>query len=172
MSDSTPAPVRRLDPPPTAVRVAKRLWVTSLVLGLIAGFFIFLARADQLERLRTLVTEVDDTLDSETLGAVALILFWGTLGGLALLFAVEAIMINVMLRGRGGARWALMVLLVINAAAILVAESVLIAPDDAGLLLRLLLLAQLVLASAGLVSSLLPRATVWFRVVREARARF
>lgn len=171
MSDSTPAPVRRLSPPTTAVRVARWLWLASLTLGVIAGFFVFLSRADQLERLRALVIGLDATLDSETLDAAALIVFWGALGVLALVFALEAIMLNVMLRGRGGARWALLCLLVFHAGALVLADAALIAPDNTGLYLWILLLVQLVLASAGLVFSLLPGPSRWFRAEHKRRSQ-
>lgn len=171
MSDSTPAPVRRLGPPTPTVRVARGLWLTSLALGAIAGFFVFLYRADQLERLRELVTDFDSSLDSETVDAVTLIVFWGGLGALALVLLLEAISLNILLRGHGGARWALIGMLVVHACTLVLADSVLIAPDQAGLYLWILLLAQLVLASTGLVFSFLPGASRWFRAEREARRR-
>ncbi|WP_227411916.1 hypothetical protein [Cryobacterium sp. BB736] len=163
MSDSTPAPVRRLSPPTRTLLTARWLWLASLALGLIAGFFIFIYRADQIDRLQQTITELDATRAAETVDALSLLVFWGALGILALVLVLEAIMLSVMLRGHGGARWALLFLLVLNAGAVLLADAVLLPPEGNGPYLWLLLIAQFVLAGAGFVCSLLPGSSGWFR---------
>ncbi len=163
MSDSTPAPVRRLSPLTRTLLAARWLWLASIALGLIAGFFVFIYRADQIDRLKQMITELDATRAAETVNALSLLVFWGALGILALVLVLEAIMLSVMLRGHGAARWALLFLLVLNAGTVLLADAVLLPPDGNGPYLWLLLIAQFVLAGAAFVCSLLPGASGWFR---------
>jgi hypothetical protein len=167
MSDSTPAPVLEPVVPTRLVRASRTLWLTSFASGSIAILFAFVARDEQLGRLRDLLTGLAPDRDPDTLGALAVLVFWGTLGLLALVIVSEAVVVHVMMRRHGGARWALMFILFINAGAALVVDAFVIVPGDEGLYLRICLLAQLSLAGAGLVVSLLPGASAWFRSKRK-----
>jgi hypothetical protein len=171
MSDSTPAPVLQPIVPTRTVKQARTLWLVSFAAAAIALLFAFVARDEQLGRLREMVTELAPERDAETLAALASLVFWGTLGLVALIIAVEAIVLRVMMRGHGAARWVLLLMLVINAAASLLADVFVILPGDDGLYLRICLVAQLALAGAGLVLSLFPGASAWFRAQKKTRRR-
>lgn len=171
MSDRTPAPVLEPIVPTRQVKAARTLWLVSFAAGFIAVLFAFVARNEQLERLRQLVTELAPERDAETLAALAALVFWGTLALFALVLVIEAIVLRVMMRGHGAARWALMVILVLNAGVLLVADAVVIAPGDEGIYLRICLVAQLALGGVGLVLSLFPGASAWFRAQKKRRRR-
>jgi hypothetical protein len=171
MSDRTPAPVLQPVVPTRQVKAARTLWIISFAAGLIAMLFAFVARDEQLTRLRELITSLAPERDAATLSALASLVFWGTLALVVLLIAVEAILLRVMMRGRGGARWALMVTLIISAGALVIADALVIPPGDDGLYLRVCLVAQLTLAGAGLVLSLFPGASSWFRAQKKPRRR-
>jgi hypothetical protein len=171
MSDRTPAPVLQPIVPTRQVRAARTLWIISFAAGLIAMLFAFVARDDQLKRLRELTTDLAPERDAETLSALASLVFWGTLALVVLVIVIEAILLRVMVRGHGGARWALMFTLFVNAGALLIADALVIPPGDDGLYLRVCLIAQLTLAGAGLVLSLFPGASSWFRAQKKARRR-
>jgi hypothetical protein len=171
MSDSTPAPVLQPIVPTSTVKAARTLWLVSFAAGFIAMLFAFVSRDEQLGRLRELVTELAPERDTETLLALAALVFWGTLVLVALVIVIEAILLRVMMRGRGGARWALVLMLFLSAAVSLIADAFVILPGDDGLYLRICLVAQLALAGAGVVLSLFPGASGWFRAQRKARRR-
>lgn len=171
MSNRTPAPVLEPIVPTRQVKAVRTLWLVSFAAGSIAILFAFVSRDEQLGRLRELITDLAPERDAETLGALAALVFWGSLGTLALVIVIEAIVLRVMMRGHGGARWALMFILFINAGALLIADAFVIAPGDEGLYLRICLMAQLTLAGVGVVLSLFPGASAWFRAQKKRRRR-
>ena len=171
MSDSTPAPVLQPIVPTRTVKLARTLWLVSFAAGSIAILFAFVSRDEQLSRLRDLVTQLAPERDAETLAALASLVFWGTLGLVALVIVIEAILLRVMMRGHGGARWALMFILFVNAAVSLIADAFVILPGEEGLYLRICLVGQLTLAGGGLVLSLFPRPSAWFRAQKKSRRR-
>ena len=171
MSDRTPAPVLKPIVPSRQVKVARTLWIVSFASGSIAMLFAFVARNEQLERLRELVTELAPERDAETLSALSSLVFWGTLGLVALVIVIQAVLLHAMMRGHGGVRWALLFTLIICAAIAVVADALVIPPGDEGLYLRICLVAQLALAGAGSVLSLFPGASAWFRAQKKARRR-
>lgn len=171
MSNRAPAPIPRRTVPTRTVTVARCLWLLSYLLGVVAVAFTYLSRNAQLERLRTLSSELRPGETAETLDSVAAVVFWSMLGALVLIIVVEALLLAVMMRQRGGARWALLAVLVIHGAVWALADAVLIGPGAPELYLRLLLLAQLVTACAGWVVSLLPGARAWFRSQPRVRDR-
>ena len=169
MSDRTPAPVLQPIVPTRQVKWARTLWLLSFAAGSIALLFAFVSREQQLNRLRELVTELAPERDAETLAALASLVFWGTLALVTLIIVIQAILLRAMVRGHGGARWALMFSLFIGAAISLIADAVAIPPGDDGLYLRICLVVQLVFGGVGLVLSLFPGASAWFRSLKEAR---
>lgn len=171
MSDSTPPPVPLPIEPTGPVKAARSLWIISFAVGLLAAVFVFLARNAQVERLRQLVTDLQPDRNAETLRAVATFVVWGSLGALVLLIVVEALLLRVMMRRHGGARWALLIVLLIHGAVAVLADAIVVAPTDEGVYVRILLGAQLLLAVAGLVVSMLPGARRWFRAEHKARGR-
>ena len=73
-----------------------------------AAYFIFLFHTDQLDRLVELLTGLDTGHDAATLRALATLLVWASLGALALVIVIEAILVAVMMRRHGWVRWVLM----------------------------------------------------------------
>jgi hypothetical protein len=171
MSNRSPAPICRRTPPTTTVSAARSLWILSFLLGLVTVAFTYLSRDGQLDRLRMLSTELRPGQTAETLGSVAALVFWSILGALVLVIIVEALLLGIMMRQRGGARWALLAVLVIHGALWVLADAVLIAHEESELYLRLLLVAQLITACVAWVVSLLPGAAAWFRVQPRMRGR-
>jgi hypothetical protein len=169
MSDRTPAPVLQPVVPTRQVKWARTLWLVSFAAGSIALLFAFVSRNEQLVRLRELVTELAPERDAETLAALASLVFWGTLALVALIIVIQAVLLRVMMRGHGGARWALMLFLFVGAGVSLIADAFAIPPGEDGLYLRICLVAQLVVAGVALVLSLFPGASAWFRRVKKAR---
>lgn len=171
MSDRTPAPKLQPIVPTRLVKVARTFWLVAFAAGFIAVLFAFVSRNEQLERLRTLVTELAPERDADTLSALASLVFWGTLLLYVVVMVIEAILLRVMMRGHGGARWALMIVLVVNSVVLLIADAFVIVPGDDGLYLRICLVGQLALAGVGLVLSLFPNASAWFRAQKKRRRR-
>jgi hypothetical protein len=169
MSDSTPAPIRKVPPPASAVLAARSLWVTSIVVGVAAVVFAFLSRGDQLQPLIEVVGDLQPDLAVDDREPIAAAIIIGGLGGLAIVFLAEALLVRFMaVRARGRARWGLVAMVVLNVLLCAVAASF-IAVGQYGVLAASLLAAQLLLACAALVASFLPSATAWFR--REDQAR-
>jgi hypothetical protein len=171
MSDVTPAPLRRPIVATGPIKVSRLLWLISFVLGLLAAYFVFLFRNDQLDRLSELLTGLDTSHDAPTLRALATLLVWAGLGALALVIAIEALLVAVMMRRHSWVRWVLLGVLVVHACVWVVVDAVIVAPEEQVIYFRLLLLAQLVLASVGLILSLFPGATEWFRAEHQTRRR-
>ena len=170
LSNPVPPPI----PPPMtatgAARVSKLLWLTSFAAGLMAIVFAFLARDAQVERLKEIVTDIRPDQDAASLEAVASVVFWGTLGALALVIAVEALLVRVMMRRRRWPRWVLMPVLLLHGAVALLADGFVVLPEE-GVYVGALLAAQLLLALAGLVVSFLPGAGAWLRAENQPRRR-
>ncbi|MCU1635710.1 MAG: hypothetical protein JWQ68_949 [Cryobacterium sp.] len=169
MSDRTPAPV----PPPVIpnrpLKASRFLWLASFALGLLAAVYAFLSRNDQIDQLRKLAGDAAPDQASGTRDAVASAVFWGTLVALVLIVVIEAILLRVMLRRHGGARWALLVVLLVHAGVALLAASVVAVNAFEGLSVQLLLLAQLASACVALVSSAVPGTGSWFRGEHQPR---
>ncbi|WP_127129625.1 hypothetical protein [Georgenia sp. SYP-B2076] len=164
-----PAPIQQHVTPTTTLRVSRALWLLSFASGLAAAAFAFLVRVDQHTRLLDQVTALDPSRDAETLDKVATIVFWGAIGAVVLVIAIEALLMRSMMRGRGSARVGLFVMVVVHVVVAILAESFLAAPGTAGGAVRWPLVAQLLLACAALVTSLLPGANAWFRAVQGRR---
>jgi hypothetical protein len=163
MSDITPPPVVQRLEPTAAVKVSGTLWIVSFAAGLIATLFVFISRHDQLQRIRELVTGLEPKEDVEVLGSLTSLLFWGSLGALVLIIAIEALLVHLMMRRHGRTRWAMLAVLFLHSGVLLVADTLVVASGAEGIYVRLLLVGQLTLAGAGLVISMLPAASAWFR---------
>jgi hypothetical protein len=169
LSDHTPAPIREILKPPPAVRRVRFLWILSFASGLIAGIFAFFARDEILEHVRGLINGLERGDDQQTVEALAVVVFWGTLGMLALVILIEAVLLGVLMRRHGKVRFVLLAMLLVNGAVTLLADAFLAAPGDQELGIRVLLVLQLVLAGAAVVASVLGGASQWFR--NQARGR-
>lgn len=153
------------------VKAARSLWLLSFLLGAVAIAFAYLSSDARLERLREIVTEVDPAQDEATVDAVAALVHWGSLGALALIILVEALLLRALMRRRGGIRWAQLVVILLHGGAAVLADAFLVAPGEGDMYLRWVLVAQVVLACAALVVSLLPGADTWFRAEHETYGR-
>jgi hypothetical protein len=162
MSDVTPPPIAAPLRPPRILRVSRGVWIASFVVGLLAIAFAFLSRNAQFERLRLVIADLEPGQNDSTLDSVTAVIFWGTIGGLAVVILVEALLLRAVLRRHGAVRWVLLVLLVIHAAVAVVADGF-VGMDEEGLVVRIVLSVQLLLAGVALVLALLPRASRWFR---------
>lgn len=168
LSDASPAPVPVKVPLPRTMRVVQVLWLVSLAMGVAAVIFAVLSQDAHVEQLRQVVAELGTEQGEEAEQAAAAIAFWGSIAALALVVAVEAILVAVMLRGHGGARWALLALLPVHAVAMLLADAFL-GLGDYGAVFSALLYGELLLAICAVVAGLLAGATAWFRSKQEAR---
>src|SRR5690606_22301173 len=96
------------------------------------------------------------------------LLFWAAFAGLAAVTVLEAVLVFVMLNGRGGMRWALIpIVVLVHTPAALLADAF-VAIDEGGRLISLLLLLQWGAAVVATVASLLPAAGDWFAAKRAA----
>lgn len=169
MSDSTPAPLRKAPPPATTVRVARSLWLTSAVVAAAAVVFAFLSRDQQLAPFAALIAEVQPDVGADDREPLAATIIIGSLAALAVVIVIELLLVRTMTtKGRGAARWGLLAIGVVNALLCVVASAY-VTEGQYGALSAGLLVGQLVLAGAALVTGFLPSATGWFRSQDEAR---
>ena len=139
------------------LKASRLIWLISFVVGLLAAYFVFLFRSDQLKRLNEVLTGLDTNHDAQTLRALATLLVWASMGALALVIAIEAILLAVMMRGHGWARWVLLGVLVVHAAVWVVVDAVIVAPDAQVIYFRILLLFAARAGQRGAGPRLLPR---------------
>ncbi len=133
--------------------------------------FAFFARDAILEHVRGLINGLERGDDQETVEALAVVVFWGTLGLLALVILIEAALLVVLLRRHGKVRFVLLAMLFVHGVVTLIADAFLAAPGDQELGIRVLLVLQLALAGAAVVASVLHGASQWFRAEGQARGR-
>ncbi|MET1156082.1 hypothetical protein, partial [Arthrobacter sp.] len=169
LSDHTPAPIREILTPPPAVKRVRFLWILSFASGVIAGIFAFFAREAIQEHVRGLINGLERGDDQETVEALAVVVFWGTLGLLALVILVEAVLLAVLMRRHGKVRFVLLAMLLVHGLVTLLADAFLAAPGDQELGIRVLLVMQLALAGAAVVASVLNGAGQWFRAEKQTR---
>jgi hypothetical protein len=162
MSDTRPAPIQKKTNPSPKIKAGRSLWLASFAAGVTALLFIIFDQERRMEPLRQIVTDLAPDRDAGTLDAVVALVFWGSLGGIALVILIQMLLLWVVMRRHGWARWALVVVLLVHAGATLLADSFLAAPGDA-LHIRLLLVAQLALAFVATVIMVLPGTGAWFR---------
>ncbi|MPV88189.1 hypothetical protein GB882_05865 [Georgenia ruanii] len=162
--------MRRRIPPPRSILTSRTLWLLSFVAGLVAVGFAWVDRTAGQQRLTELVTELDPTRDPASLESLGRLIFWGSLAAVLLVIVVEALLLRTMMGRRAWARIALLVVLVVHAAVMVLADAYLAAPGTAGAGVRWPLVAQLLLAAAAWIVSLAPSATRWFRAEPASRA--
>lgn len=167
MSNLTPAPVPKTVPPTVTIHVSRYLWLASFVAGMGVLLFGFLARNTQVEWLTGVVEDLQPDQDAGTLENVATFLFWASLVAISVVILVEALLVRRMMRRHGAVRWAMFFVLLVHAAITLLADGLLVTPEQEGVYLRILLAAQFLLAVAALLASLMPGAWSWFRAERD-----
>ena len=146
--------------------MSRGVWIASFVVGLLAIAFAFLSRNAQFERLRLAISDLEPGQDDAVLDSATAVVFWGTITALAVVILVEALLFRAVLHRHGAMRWVLLAFLVVHAAVAVVADGF-VGMDEEGLIVRIVLAAQLLLAGVALVLALLPPASRWFRAKPE-----
>jgi hypothetical protein len=166
MSDKTPPPAQLPTSPTGPVKVSRFLWLGSFVVGLAVLAFAFLSRDDQIERLSDVIAEVEPGRAAATLTSAATIVFWSSIGAIAVVVVVEALLLRAVVRRHRWAQWAQLLVLLAHTGVVLLAGSFL-ALGDQGLLIAGLLIVQLLLGVVALIVSVLPGSGAWFRAQNE-----
>ncbi|PJJ63488.1 hypothetical protein [Compostimonas suwonensis] len=166
MSDLTPAPVQLPTSPDGVIRVSRTLWLGSFVASLAAIAFVFLSRNTRIDRLEEFVSERAPDENASTVESVATVIMWASIAALGLFLIIQALLLHGITHRHGSVRWAMLVVLVGQIAATVVVDSF-IATGDEGIYITAILLLQIVLACAALITSFLPGSRHWFRPDRQ-----
>lgn len=161
MALSSAPPIAVATTPPPPARWSRSLWITSFVAGIAVVVMGFLGRDAHFERLTGVIGTMVPEGDAEALEATTAVVFLGSLIMLALVIAMEAVLIAVLFRRRIWARWALAPLVLLHAVVTVITADFVVAPGADGVLTIVLLAAQFILASAGLILLFLPATTTW-----------
>ncbi|MEQ4567679.1 hypothetical protein [Paenarthrobacter sp. CAP02] len=158
---SSAPPIAAATKPPTFARVSRSLWVASFLAGLGVVVTGFLARDSHFERLKGLIGTMVPDGDAKAVDGATAVVFLGSLAMLALVMAMEAVLLAVLFKRRLWARWALAPVVLLHAIVTVITRDFVVAPGSEGVLATLLLAAQFVLAAAGLILLFLPSTTSW-----------
>ena len=160
-SSRTPAPIQSSAEPPGALKTARVFLLGSVLVSVALCVVTFLNRDSHSERLVALVTERDPERSAESLEAVAAIVFWGSFGALVLVAVLQAFTISALMRQHAWARTVLVILLVLQVGAVLLAADFLVPSGTEGEYTLLALAAQVPLAGLGLIIAFLPSVSAW-----------
>ena len=148
------------------MKVARSVWRLSFVTGVAVIMFAFLSRDEHIAQLSDVIADVDPGRAAATLATAATIVFWGSLGALAAVLLIEALLLRAVLGRHRWAQWAQLLMLLVHAGVVVFAGAF-IALGDQGPLTAVLLILQLLLGGIALVASVLPGSGDWFRAGRE-----
>ena len=162
MSDTTPAPAPRPIVVTGVVKMSMYLWFTSFVLGLMVAAFALVLRVRLLDRLTALIVDAQPDRSEETIRRVAELVFWGSLIALIAIVVIEALIMRVMLKRHGAARFVLLIALLVHVLVAVLADDF-VGQDGEGIWFHVLLVLQLISAGAALIASFLPGSGAWFR---------
>lgn len=108
ISLSTPPPIAAVVRPPGPARLSRTLWVASFVAGIAVVVTGFLGRDAHFERLKGVIGGmVPPDGDADAVEGATAVVFLGSLTMLALVVAMEAILLAVLFKRRIWARWPL-----------------------------------------------------------------
>lgn len=158
---STPPPIKAVIKPPAPARVSRSLWVASFVAGIAVVATGFIVRDSHFERLKGVIGGMVSDSDTNAVDGATAVVFLGSLTMLALVVAMEAILLAVLFKRRIWARWALAPLVILHAVVTVITADFVVAPGADGALTVILLAAQFILAAAGLILLFLPSTTTW-----------
>lgn len=161
MTLSSAPPIAVTITPPSPARWSRTLWVASFVAGIAVVVMGFLGRDAHFERLTGVIATMVPESDAEALEATTAVVFLGSLAMLALVIAMEAVLVAVLFKRRLWARWALAPLVLLHAVVTVITADFVVAPGADGVLAIVLLAAQFILACAGLILLFLPATTTW-----------
>lgn len=167
LSYRAPPPIPVIPPAPRTVRSARTLLISSFLAGLAVLLGSFVARDSNVQRLRAVVADMAPGSDAGSVGTAANIVFWGSIGALLFMIALEAAVLAAVLGRRTWARWALILLLAAHLPVLLLASEFLVPSGAAGSYVVMLWGAGLLLAITGLVLLFLPSAGAWLKRERN-----
>ena len=168
LSDDTKPPVLREIPVPRSIKVARSFWFLDFALTMAAVLISFLTHDALNAELEETLGRLAPGYDDEQVTSLVNLVYWSSIAGLGVVILIEAVLLGVMLKRRGGARWLQLVALILHAGVVLVATAFL-AIGDWGVVAELLMLVGLALAIVAWVLSLVPSAHRWFRMKDEAQ---
>ncbi|WP_309074876.1 hypothetical protein [Paenarthrobacter sp.] len=161
ISLSTPPPIAEAVRPPGPARLSRTLWVASFVAGIAVVVTGFLDRDSHFERLKGVIGGMVPDGDADAIEGATAVVFLGSLAMLALVIAMEAVLLAVLFKRRIWARWALAPLVLLHAVVTVITADFVVAPGGDGVLTIVLLAAQFILAAAALILLFLPSTTIW-----------
>ncbi|WP_434992962.1 hypothetical protein [Arthrobacter sp. Ld5] len=169
LSNAVPPPALKVAAPPPLVRFVGALWLMGAVVGGAALVFAVLERELHLADLRETAAGLDPAADAARLDQVAALSFWGTLAVFAVVLVIEALLARPLLRGVGAVRWLLLVMLALDAGAVLLMFAFLGDGSTAFQPAVHLAGVQLAVAALAFLLGVLPPASWWFRDARSPR---
>jgi hypothetical protein len=153
-------PVLVKAPPPFLVRLAQLLWVTSLLAGATAVVYLFVIRQAQLPEIAEIARRVDGNRAEATYTSAADIVFWSVFTPLVAIIMLQIVLQVSFANRRPKVRWWQFGSVLFQAGLVLIAGE-LVAFGDRGLPLERILMAQVALATLGLLVSVLPPVLRW-----------
>lgn len=147
--------------PPGPALLSRWLWVASFAAGTAVVVTSFLARDSHLDRLQDVIAGKLPDGDAQAIEGATAVVFLGSLAMLALVVAMEAVLLAVAFRRRSWARWLLAPVALLHAVVTVITADFVVAPGGEGILSTVLLAVQYVLAAAGLILLFLPSTTAW-----------
>ncbi len=148
--------------------MSRTLWVASFVAGIAVVVTGFLGRDAHFERLKGVIGGMVPDGDADAVEGATAVVFLGSLTMLALVVAMEAVLLAVLFKRRIWARWALAPLVLLHAVVTVITADFVVAPGADGVLTIVLLAAQFILAAAALILLFLPSTTTWLLSERAA----
>lgn len=161
VSFATPPPIAAAVRPPGPARLARTFWLVSFVAGLALIMTDFLGRNAHFERLKGVIGDMVTDGDAKAIDEATAVVFLGSLGLLAVVTAMEAVLLAIVFKRRPWARWVVAPAVLLHAVVTVVISDFVIAPGADGVLAIVLLAAQYMLAAAGLILLFLPSTTTW-----------
>ncbi|MDI2037308.1 hypothetical protein [Paenarthrobacter nitroguajacolicus] len=168
ISLSSPPPIAAAVKPPGPARWSRALWLASFVAGIAVVVTGFLGRESHFERLKGLIQSMVPDGDTKAIEGATAVVFLGSLAMIALVVAMEAVLVAVLFKRRTWPRWALAPTVLLHAVVTVITADYVVAPGADGALATGLLAAQFVLAAAGLILLFLPTTTAWLLSGRRA----
>ncbi|MEO3941934.1 hypothetical protein V3C41_12715 [Paenarthrobacter nicotinovorans] len=161
ISLSVPPPIAATVRPPGIARLARSLWIAGFAAGIAVVVFGFLDRDAHFERLKGVISGMVADGDAQAVDGATAVVFLGSLAMIALVVAMEAVLLAVLFKRRVWARWALAPLVLLHAVVTVITADFVVAPGADGVLATVLLAAQFILAAAGVILLFFPSTTVW-----------
>ena len=164
---TTQPPVDAVLRPPGPALLSRSLWAASFVAGIAVVVISFLARDSHFDRLKGVIAGKLPDGDAPAIEGATGVVFLGSLAMLALVVAMEAVLLAVAFKRRSWARWLLAPMILLHAVVTVITANYVVAPGSDGVLSTVLLAVQYVLAAAGLILLFLPSTTAWLNSGRR-----